>query len=133
MQICVVLVRRQSTIAIACRALGTDVLLGVVWVHACGFVGTVVPSAVVKHGSSHLHGAEAMRWVSEDGQHTMRVASLDAGLLCYGEPTAFPTPFGENWHTVFLCLSGPLKTLKSYRHSWRDDTSCGLEMFSSSA
>ena len=26
----------------------------------------------------------------------MRVASLDAGLLCYGEPTAFPTSAGTS-------------------------------------
>ena len=62
-----------------------------------------MPSAVVEHGSSHLHGAEAMRWVGEDGQRSMRVASLDAGLLCYGEPTAFPTPFGAHRHDTPLC------------------------------
>ena len=39
------------------------------------------------------------------GGGSLRVASLDAGLLCYGEPTAFPTPFapadlsyGASWN-----------------------------------
>eukprot|EP01043_Picozoa_sp_COSAG02_P017274 COSAG02_NODE_780_length_17266_cov_3.939244_2_plen_76_part_00 len=64
-----------------------------------------MPSAVVKHGSSHLHGAEAMRWIGEDGKRSMRVVSLDAGLLCYGEPTAFPTPFGAPArHSSNACL-----------------------------
>ena len=63
-----------------------------------------VPAAVVPHGSSHLHAAEAMRWAGSGGG-SLRVASLDAGLLCYGEPTAFPTPFapadlsyGASWN-----------------------------------
>ena len=63
-----------------------------------------MPAAVVPHGSSHLHAAEAMRWAGSGGG-SLRVASLDAGLLCYGEPTAFPTPFapadlsyGASWN-----------------------------------
>lgn len=53
---------------------------------------------LVLHGSTHLHASEAVRF-QETGAatgvaKTMRVESLDAGLLCYGEPTAFPTTAG---------------------------------------
>ena len=53
---------------------------------------------LVPHGSTHLHASEAVRF-QETGAaagvaKTMRVESLDAGLLCYGEPTAFPTTAG---------------------------------------
>lgn len=53
---------------------------------------------LVPHGSAHLHASEAVRF-QETGAaagvaKTMRVESLDAGLLCYGEPTAFPTTAG---------------------------------------
>merc|ERR1712216_1006580 len=50
-------------------------------------------TAVVPHGSAHLHGAEAVNWQGV-GDNSMRVESYDAGLLCYGEPTAFPTSAG---------------------------------------
>lgn len=89
------------------------------WSHEV--LGGVVNNSVVSHGSTHLHGAEAVRWASSSSEgdekgrgdastagnngsdgvgaaerntvSSFRVESLDAGLLCYGEPTAFPTPF----------------------------------------
>jgi len=49
---------------------------------------------------------QAMLWQGPGpGGGSLRVESLDAGLLCYGEPTAFPTPFaapdlalGASWN-----------------------------------
>ena len=50
---------------------------------------------MVSHGSQHLHASEAVSWRGAGGGR-MRAASLDAGLLCYGEPTAFPTSAGTS-------------------------------------
>merc|ERR1712151_633751 len=48
------------------------------WSHEV--LGGVVPASTISHGSTHLHGAEAVRWTGSAG--SLRVASLDAGLLC---------------------------------------------------
>ena len=40
----------------------------------------------VPHGSQHLHASEAVTWQGGgNGGGSLRVESLDAGLLCYGE------------------------------------------------
>ena len=60
--------------------------------------------------STHLMPRQAL-----DRMHNIRAKEVDKtmaggapGLLCYGEPTAFPTPFGArrvcNIHNVSLCL-----------------------------
>ena len=51
-------------------------------------------TAVVSHGSQHLHGSDAVSWRGATGGASLAVRSVDAGLLCYGEPTAFPTTAG---------------------------------------
>eukprot|EP01050_Picozoa_sp_SAG11_P016006 SAG11_NODE_2131_length_3777_cov_1.575041_2_plen_446_part_00 len=55
---------------------------------------------VVPHGSQHLHASEAVSWQGAAGGR-LRVESLDAGLLCYGEPTAFPTTAGTAVESPF--------------------------------
>ena len=41
-----------------------------------------------------------MMWQGAAGGR-LRVESLDAGLLCYGEPTAFPTTAGTGVRSAF--------------------------------
>ena len=84
---------------------------------------------LVPHGSTHLHASEAVRF-QETGAaagvaKTMRVESLDAGLLCYGEPTAFPTTAGTAVSEPFGLpdLSKGAVTILEFPSPWRTEHS----------
>ena len=54
-----------------------------------GKLGSSVETSVYG-GSPHLRGVEAVSWRGREGELTM--TSLDVPIVCFGEPSPFPTP-----------------------------------------
>jgi len=55
----------------------------------------VSPLDVILNGSRHLHGFDSYIEYSDISDGKMHIESLDSGLVCFGEPTPFPTPFTQ--------------------------------------
>jgi len=55
----------------------------------------VSPLNVIFNGSKHLHGFDSYVEHSSEKDGKFHIESLDSGVVCFGEPTPFPTPFTQ--------------------------------------